>query len=343
MNNVKFDWDDILIQPAAKSFIESRSEINIDKLPLYVSPMDTVVDEKNANMFYRNNMSVCLPRHIKYKKELNHCFFSYGLYEIEELIDTDSVEADNVLIDIANGNMEKLFTLVEKFKKTYPSKTLMAGNVANPETYKLLSDLGVDIIRVGIGNGGSCLTSESTGIGYPMGSLIEECRNYKNRYGLTSIILADGGFKKYADIIKALAVGADSVMLGSILNKSLESSGDNYKMKYSPDTIVPIKTYKKISLEDARYQFNDGMEIYKKFRGMSTKEVQRKWNKEKMTTSEGIVKYNKVEYTLEGWVENFTDYLKSAMSYCNCLTLKEFIGEVEYNLISPSAFNRFNK
>jgi GMP reductase len=343
MNNIKFDWDDILIQPSSVSNITSRSEIKIDKLPLFTSPMDTVVDENNARTYLDMGYTVCLPRGILYNEELKECFFSYGLYEIEELINTGSVEADNVLIDIANGNMQKLFNIAEKFKKAYPNKILMAGNVANPDTYKRLSELGVDYIRCGVGNGNGCLTSQNIGIGYAMGSLIEECAELKREYNLKSHIIADGGFKKYADVIKALAVGSSYVMLGSMLNKCLESCGDNYIIEYNPNDSIPIKRYKEIGIEEATYKFIKGKEIYKKFRGMSTKEVQNKWGKKKLTTSEGVVKYNKVEYTLDGWTENFTDYLKSTMSYCNCLTLNDFIGKVQYNQITQNAFNRFNK
>jgi hypothetical protein len=78
-------------------------------------------------------------------------------------------------------------------------------------------------------------------------------------------------------------------------------------------------------------------------RGMSTKEVQKSWNKKELKTGEGITKYNKVEYTLDGWSENFIDYLKSAMSYTDSKTIEEFIGEVQWIQISQNSFMRFNK
>lgn len=82
--------------------------------------------------------------------------------------------------------------------------------------------------------------------------------------------------------------------------------------------------------------------MYKKFRGMSTKEVQKKWGKDKLITSEGISKYNKVEYTLDKWIENLEDYMKSAMSYTNSKNLTEF-KETEYVFITYNALNRYNK
>ena len=75
---------------------------------------------------------------------------------------------------------------------------------------------------------------------------------------------------------------------------------------------------------------------------MSTKEVQKKWGKDKLITSEGISKYNKVEYTLDKWIENLVDYLKSAMSYTDSKTLEEF-KETEYVFITENALKRYNK
>jgi isopentenyl diphosphate isomerase/L-lactate dehydrogenase-like FMN-dependent dehydrogenase len=208
----------------------------------------------------------------------------------------------------------------------------MIGNVANPKTFLSYCQIGVDIIRIGIGNGNGCLTTVQTGVGYPMASLIKECADVK--YGYNTKIVADGGFKKYSDIIKALALGADYVMLGSLLNKALESAGETTN---SNGDI--IDQYSELT----RTMFNADVEYYKSFRGMSTKEVQEKWGKESLTTSEGVVRTNKVEYTLEGWVKNLEDYLKSAMSYTGKKELHDFIGGVDFNFITHSSFKRFDK
>ncbi len=76
---------------------------------------------------------------------------------------------------------------------------------------------------------------------------------------------------------------------------------------------------------------------------MSTKEVQSKWGKDKLKTAEGISKYNKVEYTINAWTENFVDYLKSNMSYCGKRNLNDYIGKVEYINITTNARKRFAK
>jgi len=137
--------------------------------------------------------------------------------------------------------------------------------------------------------------------------------------------------KKYADIIKALALGADYVMVGSIFNKSLESCGQNYWAG------IPV------GKGLASFLYNKGFNVKKRFRGMSTKEVQKKWGNKILKTSEGVVRVRKVEYTLKTWVGNFSHYLKSAMSYTDSNRIEEFTGSPKINKISTNSFKRYNK
>ena len=338
---MKYDWNDISIVPESLSSISSRSEIDptyLGKLPLFTAPMDKVIDNTNIGNFIQNNINICLPRHIKYDVIKNDdYFYSYGLDEIIELVDKKSTLPKKVLIDVANGHMQKLWDISKKIKETWGDKIeLMIGNIANPDTYREYCKIGVDYIRVGIGGGSACTTSANVSIHYPMASLIEECAYYKSAFENPTKIVADGGFKNFSDIIKALALGADYVMLGGIFNKTLESCGENF-MKDSDGQ------YYQVTDERAKKSFDAGGTVYKYYRGMSTKEVQKSWNRAELKTGEGITKYNKVEYTLEGWCENFTDYLKSAMSYTDSKTLSDFIGEVRFEVISQNSFMRFNK
>lgn len=338
----KFDFKDITLVPETISQISSRSEINIfknGKLPIIVSPMDTVVNLTNYKKFLDRGLEVCLPR--EEKTNDNGVFTSISLTEFESMINHHKefgviLKHNKILIDIANGHMSKLYELCKYYvDEMRGNQHIMIGNIANPNTYELFAELGVDYIRVGIGGGSGCLTSANTGVHYPMASLISECYNIKRKRGYITNIVADGGFRNYDDIIKALAIGADYVMLGGVLNKTLESCSPTFFGK-----IIPIHK----SLMEYVWSNHKFLRkfLYKKFRGMSTKEVQKKWGKEKLTTSEGISKYNKVEYTLDKWIENFEDYLKSAMSYTNSRTLDEF-KETEYVFITENALKRFNK
>ena len=337
---MKLDWNDISIVPAIISDISSRSEINPllnGKLPLFTAPMDTVIDETNIHNFEKNNINICLPRNIKYSDLKNdNYFYSYGIDEVIEIFNSEKTFPKKVLIDVANGHMQKLLDISKSIKDKFGNDLeLMVGNIANPQTYKKYCEIGVDWIRVGIGGGSACTTSANAAIHYPMASLIKECRNLSYSQDNPTKIIADGGFKNYSDIIKALALGADAVMIGGIFNRCLESCGDNFELIDSE--------YQKIDLELSKQKFESGVDVYKYYRGMSTKEVQRSWNRSELKTGEGISKYNKVEATLDGWCENFIDYLKSAMSYTGCRSLEEYCGEVEWIEISQNAFKRFNK
>ena len=218
-----FDLNDICIIPAIISDISSRSECNIYNergfLPLMTSPMDTVISKNNIDLFLSNGIVPCIPRgQYIYNYNINYSFQSFGLSEIEEqlkyigdiklnLIKKPFYRYPNVLIDMANGNMNRLLHVVKEIKTHYPNVILMVGNVANPLTYKNLAAQGVEYIRVGVGGGSACLSSSNLGVHYPMGSLILECAKIKKEYEFKTKIVADGGIKGFDDIIKCLGLG----------------------------------------------------------------------------------------------------------------------------------------
>lgn len=333
--NLKFDFNDITIVPATTSVVTHRKEINTryadNNLPIFTAPMDMVVNNSNKYHFYNNNIRVVLPRGVK--SDNPNDVISVSLKEIEELYNNDEIIEDGAyLIDIANGHMEYLLFTIKILKEKYPKMFLMVGNIANPETYVELSKAGADAVRCGIGGGSHCTTSANLGVHYPMGSLISECYKLSCKLDNPALIIADGGIKNYSDIVKALALGADYVMIGGLFNRCIESSGDNYLFNL-------IKVNKILA---NLFYFYD-LPIYKKMRGMSTKEVQKSWGNSILKTSEGISTRKKVNTSLYKWTENFEDYLKSAMSYCGTKTLSEFIGNVKYVKITQNALKRFDK
>jgi len=171
--STKFDFKDITIVPEKLSFIESRKEVNSRNsnglLPIMVSPMDTVIDSNNCDTFIKNNLCVCLPRGVNHHSP--NIFHSISLDDFENMVNwySDEFVYDEptyILVDIANGHMNKLHNLCNEFvkNKKLENHKLMVGNVANPETFKLLCEIGVDYVRVGIGGGcfidGSKVTTE---------------------------------------------------------------------------------------------------------------------------------------------------------------------------------------
>lgn len=364
--DIKFDFDDLLIVPSASSDVISRKEVSVyDKdnmLPLFTAPMDTVIGLDNVHIFNKNKIYSILPRTIRPTFAVDNVWTSIGLQDFENVITLKEYENStnkyssnlkgetHFLVDIANGHMKKLCDLVERARKCYDNSNnklyLMVGNVANPETYKLLSDAGADYVRVGVGNGGGCLTSQNVGVGYPLASLISECYEISCTLKTPAKIVADGGMKNYSDVIKALALGADYVMIGSLFNRALESAGDTVKANVKHTGVEtwtePGEIVDQYS-ENVKNAFLNGAKFYKKFRGMSTKSVQKLLGNEELKTSEGVTRMNPVEYTIEGWTENFRHYLASAMSYTGVKNLNDFIGKVDLVRITHHSFNRFNK
>jgi len=354
---LKFDFDDILICPAVISSINSRKSVKIldenGMLPLFTAPMDTVVELDHRRIFRENRIYPVIPRTQTKSFTVDDCmktgdFVSVSLDQFEKLfLSGNSITGEGtvrVCIDIANGHMQRLLNAVRNARKLYSRQLIiMVGNVANPFTYIELSKAGADYVRIGIGNGAGCSTSVHTGIGYPLASLIHDINEEKQKHSIKyAKIVADGGIKKYADIIKVLALGADYAMCGGIFNKALESAGNTYaaNKKFEGYT-VPGDQVDQYS-DEVKTAFRMGSLFYKKFRGMSTKEVQAHLGNE-LRSSEGVTRMIQVEYTIDGWVENFMDYLSSAMSYTDSKDLCEFIGKPQWNLITQNSLNRFNK
>lgn len=355
MATIKFDYNNILIVPKVNSDITSRYRDIVlpDMLPLFTAPMDTVVNYSNKDEFLKNRIQVVLPRTVSYdwfiageilagKTDDDGVFVSLGLDDMERRYRNNFMSFHknaHILIDVANGHMQKIIDIAREVRRLRPDIILMVGNIANPESYAWYAKNNcVDYIRVGIGNGNGCLTTKQSGVGYPNASLIQETYQVKQNYikanpQATRIpaIVADGGMQDYVDVIKALASGADYVMMGSIFNKAFESCADNY--------VFGIKVNQNI----AEKCFKLKIPVIKHFRGMSTKEAQKAMGKTRLKTSEGVTRYRKVEYHLQGWVENFEHYLRNAMSFSGAKTLQDFIGKADICQITDKAYDRFNK
>lgn len=361
--SIKYAYNDVSIAPSVISAISSRRECNpYDEngfLPIFTAPMTNVVDMKSAEEFESNRIYSILPRNISLEKRLDYAritkrWIAVSLAEFEENFLT--MREDNkglkILIDIANGHMQKLYELTTQSKKIYGSDIkIMIGNIANPETYKYAISSGADFVRCSIGSGCVCSTSSNTAIHYPMVSLIDEIKKIKQKYAeafgidqdALPKIIADGGIRNFSDVIKALAVGADYVMIGGLLGSLLGSAGELRDL----DAANQIPSLEEINRQDVVYQegkfFHLGKEVnlHKLFYGMASRKGQEDLNGAKTKTSEGLIKWVKMKHTISGWTENMTDYLKSAMSYTNSKTLSD-LGKAEVILISQATKSSIN-
>jgi IMP dehydrogenase len=131
---------------------------------------------------------------------------------------------DVLVVDTAHGHSQGVLDMVRRLRRQYSEVDLVAGNVATADATEALIDLGVDAVKVGIGAGSICTTRVVAGIGVPMISAIAECARAAARHGVP--IIADGGIRYSGDITKAIAVGASSVMIGSLFAGTDESPGE---------------------------------------------------------------------------------------------------------------------
>lgn len=375
-----YGLNDICLTPARISRIEHRMECNPynfdGMLPLFTAPMNTIIDENNYEIFLKNKINTIIPRGVDYHKRWDlstKTFVALGLDEFETFIQDYSKEFNTndslvryVCVDVANGHMKKLIDLCANAKSIFGGKLLiMTGNIANPETYIDYSKAGIDFVRIGIGGGSVCTTSANAGVHYAMASLIKAVVDirwniqkaiedaqllrintcpYKN----LPFIVADGGFDNYDKIIKALALGADYVMVGKLFAQceeacqeiiTLTSSSEKQAKIDFPDLFpdIPKKVNWKYDEKSDRY-----ISKIRLYYGMSTKRAQSENKNKILKTAEGIEIFIPVLYKLSGWCENFISYLQSTMSYTNSINLVEF-KNTKYTIISSFEYLSFHK
>ena len=136
-----------------------------------------------------------------------------------------SAQVDALVLDSAHGHSQNILNAVSKVKAAFPDISLIAGNIATPEAAEALIDAGADAIKVGIGPGSICTTRVVAGIGVPQITAVYDAACVASKRGIP--VIADGGVKYSGDIVKAIAAGADVVMIGSLVAGCEESPGDS--------------------------------------------------------------------------------------------------------------------
>lgn len=372
----KYSYNDITIVPTVLSNVKHRKECNAfladGNLPIFASPMSTVVDKKNFKTYEDNKIIPILPRcqcntfseRFHYVSQGKWAAFSLSEFEEyfcnEEL--TMGVTPYKVLIDIANGHMSWLYQLVKKAKALHGNNiVIMVGNVANPQTYEECWKAGADYIRVSVGSGSGCITSTLTSIHWPIASLIDEMYKVKVsiaegrglNFDTLPKIVADGGIRGYADVIKALALGADYVMIGGEFSKLIESAAPPFLWNKKTDDIYELsdKEWKTLREQNGYFFFTDennedhiSATVYKRFYGMASREGQIDMSGEKTKTAEGKAKTFECTTNIDKWVNNMEDYLRSAMSYIGVFDIKELNPKnATLYMMSPNTKESINK
>ena len=316
-----YSFDDVLLVPNY-SDVNSRVEINIGNklanykfdIPIISSPMDTVTEyEMSVVMAESGGMGIIH----RYNTIEDQAFLvqrtlsdagadivgaavgTTGDYE-ERASALYEVGAQLICLDVAHGHHVLVKSALQKLKSNFGDRIhLMAGNVATLEAFNDLADWGADSIKVGIGGGSICSTRIQTGHGMPTLQSIFEC----SKSDRDAKLIADGGIKTSGDIVKALAGGADFVMLGSLLAGTDETPGE---------------VYTSISGEK-----------YKAYRGMASREAQVDW-RGNVGSLEGISTTIPYRGPVSNILADLTRGIRSGFSYSGARTIEDLHNKARF-------------
>lgn len=315
-DKVYYTFDDVLIQPNY-SDISSRENISTDvnflglklRIPIISANMDFVTGSRMANAMWEAGGLGVIHRFCPWNaqqdniKRINPITLSVGIRDLNESLERvrwavyawgqkpEEPNGDIVLcIDVAHGHHQKVFQLVSDVKERWPWIKIIAGNVATAEGAYFLAEAGADAIKVGIGPGSVCTTRLVTGVGVPQLSAIRDVSDALKPRNIP--VVADGGIRNSGDMVKALAAGASTVMLGSLLAGTTECPGE------------VIET-------------GDGRKL-RRYRGQSIFGV----NGEKYT-KEGVSGYVTEKGPVADVLKQLIGGLKSGMSYVGANNLRE--------------------
>lgn len=322
-------YDDVLIVPS-KSTVRSRKDPNLEtrvtrrhklKIPFVSANMDTVTESTMAiamhsigglGILHRFMTIENQAQEVRLVREAGCDIVAASIGVNEEGLQRAEVlvrEGVNLLtIDIAHGHSTAMLEILQTLKDKYGDKVdFIAGNVATPEGTEELIRAGADAIKVGIGPGSMCTTRIITGCGVPQLTAVAWCVDVARAHNVP--VIADGGLKSSGDVVKALAAGAESVMLGSLLSGTLETPG-------------PIHYGKK------------------HYRGMASRAAQVSWRGQLVEgmAPEGEATSVPVKGHVKDVVLELAGGLRSGMSYVNATELSEISEKARFMEMSSNGF-----
>ena len=315
-------FDDVLLVPKY-SEIKSRGEISLKSnlgknlslnIPIISSPMDTVTESVMCSsmsslgglgIIHRYNTPLKQSSLVKTAiksgaKNVGAAVGVSGDY-LDRAAALYDAGARILCVDIAHGHHVLMKSALQELRNIFGDTVhLMAGNVATKKGYEDLAEWGAHSVRVGIGGGSICSTRIQTGHGVPTLQSIIDC-SFSEFAGDVPII-ADGGIKNSGDMVKALAAGADFVMVGSLLAGTLESPGE---------------------------VFDQNGQTYKVYRGMASKDAQINWRGH-YSSIEGVSSYVPLRGPASAVLEDMVAGIKSGLSYSGVCNVKELQHKSEF-------------
>lgn len=325
MQQTAITFDDVLLVPAYNHY-ESRRLVDISMadrtnrlkldLPVLTSNMDTITESSMSNFIgSKGGMGMLhrfmsIQRNIEEFKKCQHkTFVSVGCAsaDLERAEALRDAGAEYFCIDVAHAHAKYIGKTLKQLREMLPNACIMAGNVATLAGADYLSNCGADIIKVGIGGGSVCSTRIKTGFGVPMLTCILECARVDRS------IVADGGIRTPGDIVKALAFGADFVVLGGMFAGTRPTPG---AVVTKPDG-TKVKQYRGMASREAQEDFMGGMAEWKTSEGVATE-----------------VPYREDE---EFIVADIVGGLRSGLTYGGAATIKELQRKLDYMIVSQAS------
>ena len=331
-------FDDVLLIPKYSDVLPSETDISLNlskkitlKVPFLSSAMDTVTESKMAVAIAQAGGIGVIHRNLKIRKQSQEVMkvkkkkliVGAAVGTNNEDVDRARSLIDNgcdlIVIDTAHGHSAKVLKVLSKLKKINSNVPICVGNIATAEASKKLYNSGADIIKVGIGPGSICTTRMVAGIGVPQISAIMEVKGALKNKKIK--IISDGGIKFSGDIAKALAAGADAIMMGSIFAGTDESPGKKFKIKG--------KLYK---------QFRGMGSIGAMSSGSANRYFQKNFKDKSKFVPEGVegrVEYkgnvSKIIYQLQGG-------LRSSMGYIGAKDINQIQKKAKFIKITKAGF-----
>jgi IMP dehydrogenase len=321
-----FTFDDVLLVPAYNHY-ESRQHVDTSvtdrsgklklELPLMTANMDTITESAMANFIAaRGGIGVlhrmmAVDRNVEeFRKCTARVFVSVGTSE-EELARAEALRdagASFFVVDVAHGHARYVGKTLKRLREMLPEACIMAGNVATYAGADYLASVGADVIKVGIGPGSVCTTRLKTGHGVPQLTAIQDCARCDRS------IVADGGIRYAGDVVKALAFGADFVMVGGLLAGTGPTPGER-----RPDGKGGfVKTYRGMASREVADEHLGGIAEWK--------------------TAEGVAVTVPCRDDEEAIIADLVGGLRSGLTYAGSQTIKELQRKLNYTVITPSGW-----